>query len=79
MNVFHANAGVYCVGVTGGTLHAVMAVLDSRTNAGGTIQASVFHLSGCPADATGIFVITRPQLQDGGIPGIDRPFYLTVS
>ena len=48
VNVFHFFAGGYCAGVTGGTPHAVMAVLDSRLNVGGTIQASVFNASGCP-------------------------------
>jgi hypothetical protein len=79
INVFHIAPGNYCIGVTGGTPHAAMAVLDARMNVGGTIQASVFHLSGCPADATGIDVLTRPQLQDGGVPGADRAFYVVVS
>jgi len=56
----------------------VTAVLDSRMNVGGTIQASVFHASGYPPDGTGIYVVTRPQLQDGGQPGVDRAFYLVV-
>jgi hypothetical protein len=79
VNVFHFFAGGYCVGVTGVTPHAVMAVLDSHFNVGGTIQASIFHASGCPADATGIYIVTRPQFQDGGQPGVDRTFYFTVS
>jgi hypothetical protein len=79
VNVFHFFAGGYCVGVTGGTPHAATAVLDSRMNVGGTIQASVFHASGCPADATGIYIVTRPQFQDGGQPGADRTFYFVVS
>jgi hypothetical protein len=78
LTVFHIASGAYCLGVTGGTPHAVTAVLDARFNVGGTIQASVFHLSGCPADATGIYVETRPQFQDGGVPGVDRAFYLIV-
>jgi len=79
VTVFHLFAGEYCVGVTGGTPHAPMAILDSLINVGGTIQAGVFHASGCPDNASNILVITRPQSQDGGTPGADRTYYLAVS
>jgi hypothetical protein len=56
-----------------------MAVLDAVSNLGGTIQTGVFHASGCPPDAHDIYVVTRPQFQDGGQPGVDRAYYLVVS
>src|SRR6266404_4283065 len=71
--------GVYCIGVTGGTVHVAVVSLDSLPNVGGTVQAGVFHASGCPANASDILVITRPQTQDGGIPGADRAFYIIVN
>jgi hypothetical protein len=70
---------VYCIGVTGGTVHVAVVSLDSLPNVGGTVQAGVFHASGCPANASDILVITRPQTQDGGIPGADRAFYIIVN
>jgi hypothetical protein len=86
------DAGLYCIGVTGGTagmVHVAVVSLDSHPNVGGTVQASVFLASGCdatnPTGATGaldgndIYVVTRPQLQDGGQNGIDRAFYLIVN
>jgi len=79
VTVFHFFAGGYCVGVTGGVSHAAMAVLDALSNLGGTIQTGVFHASGCPLDAHDVYVVTRPQFQDGGQPGVDRAFYLVVS
>ena len=80
------DAGLYCIGVLGGTdgiVHVAVVSLDSRANVGGTVQASVFLASGC--EGTGalygnnIYVVTRPQLQDGGQDGIDRAFYLIVN
>jgi collagen triple helix repeat protein len=74
--------GIYCVAVTGDTAHAAMAVLDARPNVGGTIQTAVFFpffASGCPSNAYYILVVTRPQLQDGDLPGADRAYYLVVS
>jgi hypothetical protein len=78
--------GLYCIGVLGSTdgiVHAAVASLDARANVGGTVQASVFLASGC--EGTGalygnnIYVVTRPQMQDGGQNGIDRAFYLIVN
>jgi hypothetical protein len=68
-----------CIGVTGGTAHVAVASLDSLENTGGTVQAGVFAASGCPANASNIFVITRPQSQDGGLPGVNHAFYIIVS
>jgi hypothetical protein len=48
-------------------------------NTGGTVQAGVFAASGCPANASNILVITRPQSQDGGLPGVNHAFYILVS
>jgi hypothetical protein len=80
-NVTVANpaAGSYCIGVTGGTVHVAVASLDSLENTGGTVQAGVFDASGCPANAANIDVITRPQSQDGGVPGVNHAFYIMVS
>jgi hypothetical protein len=80
-NVTVANpaAGSYCIGVTGGTPHVAVASLDSLENTGGTVQAGVFDSSGCPADASDVFVITRPQSQDGGMPGVNHAFYIIIS
>jgi hypothetical protein len=78
VTVVHLFPGQYCVGVTGSTVHAAMAVLDSHANRGGTIQTGVFFASGCPAGHN-IWVVTRPQFQDGGLPGVDRAYYLVVS
>jgi hypothetical protein len=72
-------AGIYCIGVTGGTVHVAVVSLDSRPNVGGTVQTGVFQATGCPANASDIFAITRPQTQDGGIPGADRAFYIIVN
>jgi hypothetical protein len=71
--------GLYCIGVTGGTVHAAVASLDSLINVGGSVQAGVFPASGCPGNAHDIYVITRDHLQDGGIPGDDRAFYIIVN
>src|SRR6266404_2348675 len=79
VTVFKFPNGVYCIGVTGGTVHVAVVSLDSLPNVGGTVQAGVFHASGCPANASDILVITRPQTQDGGIPGADRAFYIIVN
>jgi hypothetical protein len=80
------DAGLYCIGVLGGTdgmVHVAVVSLDSQANAGGTVQASVFLASGCEGtgalDSNNIYVVTRPQLQDGGQNGIDRAFYLIVN
>jgi hypothetical protein len=79
INVFRASPGVYCLGVTGGTVHAGMGVLDAFPNVGGSIQVGIPAISGCPAGAMDMWVITRNQAQDGGIPGADRQFYLTIN
>lgn len=79
VTVANVNSGLYCIGVTGGTAHVAVASLDSLENTGGTVQAGVFHASGCPANAANIFVVTRPQSQDGGIPGANHAFYIIVS
>ncbi len=71
--------GFYCIGVTGGTVHALVANLDARANVGGSIQTSVFSASGCPENASNAVVITRPHLQDGALPGSDKAFYLIVN
>jgi Collagen triple helix repeat (20 copies) len=80
--VARPGAGFYCVAVTGGTAHAAMAVLDAKANVGGTIQTAVFFPffpSDCPSSAYYILVVTRPQSQDGDLPGADRAYYLVVS
>src|SRR5690349_17871113 len=63
VTIAHPAAGQYCVAVTGGTVHAAMAVLDALINVGGTIQTGVFHYSLCPSDVHDITVVTRPQSQ----------------
>jgi hypothetical protein len=79
VTVANPGPGSYCIGVTGGTAHVAVANLDSLQNTGGTVQAGVFDASGCPANAANILVVTRPQLQDGGLPGINHAFYIMVS
>ena len=79
VTVSKVNAGVYCIGVTGGTVHVAVVSLDSLPNVGGTVQAGAFPASGCPASASNILAITRPQTQDGGTPGADRAFYIIVN
>ena len=71
-------AGGYCLGVTGGAVHVAVASLDARPNVGGTVQAGVFTPTGCPSTANNILVVTRPQTQNGGMPGADRAFYVIV-
>jgi hypothetical protein len=78
--------GLYCIGVLGdkeGMVHVAVVSLDSRPNVGGTVQAGVFLASGCEGtgalSSNNIYVVTRPQLQDGGQNGIDRAFYLVVN
>jgi hypothetical protein len=74
-------AGGYCIGVTGGTAQVAVVSLDSLSNVGGSVQAGVFFASVCSPfpDAHDILVVTRPQQQDGGLPGEDRAFYIIVS
>lgn len=79
VTVANPGSGSYCIGVTGGTAHVAVASLDSLENTGGTVQAGVFAASGCPANASNILVITRPQSQDGGLPGVNHAFYIIVS
>ncbi len=79
VTVANSGPGSYCIGVTGGTAHVAVASLDSLENTGGTVQAGVFDASGCPANASSIDVITRPQSQDGGLPGVNHAFYIIVS
>lgn len=79
VTVANPGPGSYCIGVTGGTAHVAVASLDSLENTGGTVQAGVFDASGCPANAANIDVITRPQSQDGGLPGVNHAFYIIVS
>jgi len=79
VTVANPGAGSYCIGVTGGTAHVAVASLDSLENTGGTVQAGVFAASGCPANASNILVVTRPQSQDGGFPGVNHAFYIIVS
>jgi hypothetical protein len=81
--------GLFCIGITGvpdGAVHVAVASLDSRYNVGGSVQASVFLASGCEDTANSgvgysnnIYVVTRPEGQDGGQNGQDRGFYLIVS
>lgn len=78
VTVERSGPGAYCIGVTGGTVHGAVATLDALPNVGGTIQVGVFVGSGCPSDASNIFVITRPQRQNGGYPGANRAFYLVT-
>jgi hypothetical protein len=76
----NANAdGRYCIGVVGATVHVAVASLDSRKNVGGSVQTGIFHASGCPSDASDIFVVTRDHDQDGGVPGDDKAFYIIVN
>jgi hypothetical protein len=79
LTVSKVAAGMYCAGVTGATPKVAVVSLDSLANVGGTVQAGVFAASGCPAGAQQILVITRPQSQDGGQPGQDRAFYITIN
>ena len=79
VTVANPGAGSYCIGVTGGTAHVAVASLDSLENTGGTVQAGVFAASECPANAQNILVVTRPQSQDGGFPGVNHAFYIMVS
>jgi hypothetical protein len=79
VTVANPGAGSYCVGVTGGTVHVAVVSLDSLENTGGTVQAGVFDATGCPANAANILVVTRPQTQDGGLPGVNHAFYIMVS
>jgi hypothetical protein len=79
VTVANPGAGSYCIGVTGGTAHVAVASLDSLENTGGTVQAGVFDASECPANASNILVVTRPQSQDGGFPGVNHAFYIIVS
>ena len=79
VTVANPGAGSYCIGVTGGTAHVAVASLDSLENTGGTVQAGVFAASECPANAQNILVVTRPQSQDGGFPGVNHAFYIIVS
>jgi hypothetical protein len=79
VTVSKIDAGFYCLGVVGATVHVAVVSLDSLPNLGGTVQAGVFSASGCPANASNIAVITRPQAQDGGLPGEDRAFYIVVN
>jgi len=79
VTVANPGPGSYCIGVTGGAAHVAVASLDSLENTGGTVQAGVFAASGCPANASNILVITRPQSQDGGLPGVNHAFYIIVS
>ena len=71
--------GMYCIGVTGETVHVAVASLDSLPNLGGTVQAGVFPATVCPSNARNILVVTRPQSQDGGLVGADRDFYIIVN
>src|SRR5262249_15567509 len=75
------NSGVYCVEVTGAFVHVAVVSLDSGPNVGGSVQAGGSSASACPnLNGTGdIFVLTRPQSQDGGIPGADRAFYIIAN
>lgn len=79
VTVANPGAGSYCIGITGGTAHVAVASLDSLENTGGTVQAGVFDASECPANASNILVVTRPQSQDGGFPGVNHAFYIIVS
>jgi hypothetical protein len=73
------DAGLYCAAVSGATPRVAVASLDGRMNLGGSVQASVFAASACPSTVQQIFIVTRPQNQDGGFPGQDRAFYLLVN
>ena len=79
VTVANPDPGSYCIGVTGGTAKVAVASLDASENTGGTVQAGVYDASGCPADASDVYVITRPQDQDGGLPGGDHAFYVIIS
>jgi len=79
VTVANPSPGSYCIGVTGGTAHVAVASLDSLENTGGTVQAGVFPASICPANASNIYIVTRPQSQDGGLPGVNHAFYIIVS
>lgn len=79
ITVAKVGAGTYCAGVSGANPKVAVASLDSLINVGGSVQTGVFFASGCPAGAQQIFVVTRPQNQDGGLPGQDRAFYLSVN
>jgi hypothetical protein len=73
--------GQYCIVVTGGTVHAAVASLDSLPNVGGSVQAGVFDASVCNNANfdNDIYVVTRDQSQDGGLGGADKSFYIIVN
>lgn len=79
ITVAKVNSGIYCIGVTGGTVNSVVATIDARANMSGAVQVGIFNATGCPAGATDIFVVTRENAAIGGIPGQDRGFYILVN
>jgi hypothetical protein len=79
ITVVKVDAGLYCAAVSSATPRVAVASLDGRANVGGSVQAGVFAASVCPSTAQQIFIVTRPQNQDGGTPGQDRAFYLLVN
>jgi hypothetical protein len=79
LTLVKVDAGIYCAAVSSATPRVAVASLDGRANVGGSVQAAVFAASICPSNAQQIFIITRPQNQDGGSPGQDRAFYLLVN
>jgi hypothetical protein len=80
ITVSSTSPGMYCVGVTGGTVHVAVVSQDSRQNQGGYVQASVIRASGCVASGNDdIRVVTRNLSQDGGFPGTAKAFYIIVN
>jgi hypothetical protein len=83
------DAGLYCIGITGGTdgmVHVAVASLDSQPNVAGTVTTGVFLASGCEGTgplgtsfSNNIYVVTRPVGQAGGQNGEDRAFYIIVN
>ena len=79
ISVVNAADGQYCIGVTGGTVHAAVVSLDAQANVGGSVQAGVFAYSLCPGAQDDIAVFTRTHGQDGLLPGTNRAFYIIVN
>jgi hypothetical protein len=79
ISVTRTGSGLYCIGVTGGTVHVAVVSLDAKPNIGGSAQAGVHSAVDCiPSGNTDVRVITREHSQDGGIPGDDRAFYIII-
>ena len=71
--------GMYCFAVVGATVNVAVATIDSQPNLSGAVQTGVFPATICPEGVRDIFVVTRVNANAGGLPGLDRAFYLLVN